>query len=224
MKLKSIILAAVITLGLLVRVVSLESFPAGLNADEAAIGYNAWSLINTGKDEHGASWPLVFRSFDDYKPPIYFYLVLPFVYFLDLTVLAVRLPSAIMGSISIWLVYLLAQRPFCQSHISFLGFSSCCSLLAVIGGSQADLAIYKKHCYFLYSWSHYLHSSDLSDAHQRRPISFYWCFSLLRLWSSVASARVQTNSWGNCLQSTCSQPVSLLWVAVHQKLLVPLLA
>lgn len=116
MKLKSIILAAVITLGLLVRVVSLESFPAGLNADEAAIGYNAWSLINTGKDEHGASWPLVFRSFDDYKPPIYFYLVLPFVYFLDLTVLAVRLPSAIMGTISIWLVYQLAQRLFRKNY------------------------------------------------------------------------------------------------------------
>ncbi len=116
MKLKNIILVAVITLGFLVRIISLESFPAGLNADEAAIGYNAWSLINTGKDEHGARWPLVFRSFDDYKPPIYFYLVLPFVYFLDLTVLAVRLPSAIMGTISIWLVYQLAQRLFKKNY------------------------------------------------------------------------------------------------------------
>lgn len=116
MKLKNIILTTIIALGFLVRVASLESFPAGLNADEAAIGYNAWSLINTGKDEHGASWPLVFRSFDDYKPPIYFYLVLPFVYFLDLTVLAVRLPSAIMGTISIWLFYQLAQRLFKKNY------------------------------------------------------------------------------------------------------------
>lgn len=116
MKIKNIILASVILLGFFVRTVSLSTYPAGLNADEAAIGYNAWSLINTGRDEHGARWPLVFRSFDDYKPPIYFYLVLPFVYFLDLTVLAVRLPSAILGTISIWLVFQLAQRLFRKNY------------------------------------------------------------------------------------------------------------
>ncbi len=116
MKTKNIFLAAIIILGFLARVVLLTRFPAGLNADEAAIGYNAWSLIKTGKDEHGANWPLVFRSFDDYKPPVYFYLVLPFVYFLDLTVLAVRLPSAILGTISIWLVYQLSLKFLKRKH------------------------------------------------------------------------------------------------------------
>lgn len=116
MKFKNNLIYLVILLGFLVRIISLSRYPAGLNADEAAIGYNAWSLINTGKDEHGASWPLVFRSFDDYKPPVYFYLVLPFVYFLDLTVLAVRLPSAILGTLSIWLVYQLSQRLFKKNY------------------------------------------------------------------------------------------------------------
>ena len=102
------LLIILLVLSLLLRVTSLGQFPAGLNADEAAIGYNAWSLIQTGKDEHGTSWPLVFRSFDDYKPPVYFYIVLPFVYFLGLTVEAVRLPSALLGTISVWFVYKLA--------------------------------------------------------------------------------------------------------------------
>jgi len=115
MKIKNILIFTIILLGFLVRVLWLPQFPSGLNADEAAIGYNAWSLINTGRDEHGASWPLVFRSFDDYKPPVYFYLSLPFVYLLDLTVLAVRLPSAILGTISIWLVYQLSRRLFKKS-------------------------------------------------------------------------------------------------------------
>lgn len=105
------------SLGLLLRVVNLTKFPAGINADEAAIGYNAWSLIETGKDEHGNSWPLVFRSFDDYKPAVYFYLVMPFVYLLGLNTLAVRLPSALLGTLSIWFVYKLSQRFFKKSQL-----------------------------------------------------------------------------------------------------------
>ncbi len=94
----------------LLRLVALDKFPAGLNADEAAIGYNAWSLLQTGRDEHSVSWPLVFRSFDDYKPPVYFYLVLPFVKILGLNVWSVRLPSALLGVASVFLVFLLAGK------------------------------------------------------------------------------------------------------------------
>lgn len=116
----NILLIILLLFSLLFRVVNLENFPAGLNADEAAIGYNAWSLIQTGKDEHGVSWPSVFRSFDDYKPAVYFYLVLPFVYFLGLTVEAVRLPSAILGTLSVWFVYQLALLFYKQKKIPSL--------------------------------------------------------------------------------------------------------
>jgi len=80
-----------------------------LNVDEAAIGYNVWSLIQTGKDEHGDSWPLHFKSFGDYKPGGYFYIVLPFVKILGLDEWAVRLPSALMGIATVYLIYLLAK-------------------------------------------------------------------------------------------------------------------
>jgi 4-amino-4-deoxy-L-arabinose transferase-like glycosyltransferase len=102
----------ILLLAATLRLVALDKFPAGLNADEAAIGYNAWSLLETGKDEHSTSWPLVFRSFDDYKPPIYFYLVLPFIKVLGLNIWAVRLPSAILGVASVYLIYLIAQKLF----------------------------------------------------------------------------------------------------------------
>lgn len=99
----------IIIIAATLRIVALNKFPAGLNADEAAIGYNAWSLINTGMDEHGTKWPMVFRSFDDYKPAVYFYLVLPFVKILGLNIWAVRLPSAILGTLSVYLVYLIVK-------------------------------------------------------------------------------------------------------------------
>ena len=109
---KKILLIAILFLAFVLRVPFLDKFPAGLNADEAAIGYNAYSLIKTGLDEHGTSWPTVFRSFDDYKPAVYFYLVLPFVYILGLSVTAVRLPSALLGVISVYFIYLLANQLF----------------------------------------------------------------------------------------------------------------
>ena len=112
MKKNTIVLILILVLATLLRFVALDKFPAGLNADEAAIGYNAWSLLQTGMDEHKASWPLVFQSFDDYKPPVYFYLVLPFIKVLGLSVWAVRLPSAICGTLSVWLIYLLVKELF----------------------------------------------------------------------------------------------------------------
>lgn len=108
MKTRHFILIGIILLAALLRLYALDKFPSGLNADEAAIGYNAYSLLTTGKDEHGESWPIVFKSFGDYKPGGYFYLVLPFVKAIGLNVWAVRLSSAILGILSVGLIYLLA--------------------------------------------------------------------------------------------------------------------
>jgi 4-amino-4-deoxy-L-arabinose transferase-like glycosyltransferase len=105
-----LLIISILILAFVLRLISLDQYPAGINADEAAIGYNAYSLLTTGMDEHGDSWPLVFRSFDDYKPPLYFYLVLPFVHFFGLNVWSVRLPSAILGGLTILLVYLFLNR------------------------------------------------------------------------------------------------------------------
>ncbi len=109
---KNKLLLVILALAFILRVPSLNKFPAGLNADEAAIGYNAYSLLQTGRDEHGTAWPSVFRSFDDYKPAIYFYLVLPIVALLGPTVWAVRLPSALLGVVSVYFIYLLVNQLF----------------------------------------------------------------------------------------------------------------
>ena len=37
----------------------------------------AYSILKTGRDEYGSPFPLLFRSFDDYKAPIPVYLLVP---------------------------------------------------------------------------------------------------------------------------------------------------
>src|SRR3990167_9502182 len=108
---KRIVLLLIILLAGILRFWRLGEYPA-LNADEAAIGYNAYSLIQTGEDEHGNPWPVHFQSFNDYKPGLYFYLVLPFVKFLGLNEWAVRIPGAALGVLTVLVVYLLVLELF----------------------------------------------------------------------------------------------------------------
>jgi len=122
-------LILVLLLAALLRLLFLGEYPAGLNADEAALGYNAYSLIQTGADEHGVSWPLVFRSFDDYKPPLYVYIVLPFVYLFGLTPFVVRLPSALLGIATVYLTYLLVNQLFPKQELAVGGKKLRLSLL-----------------------------------------------------------------------------------------------
>lgn len=82
------------------------SVPSGLNRDEAALGYNAFSLLKTGKDEWGKQWPVVFRSFGDYKLAGYIYATVPSVGLFGLNALAVRLPSLLAGIAMIPLAYI----------------------------------------------------------------------------------------------------------------------
>ncbi len=104
-----LLLILIILLAFVLRFWHLNSYPA-LNADEAAIGYNAYSLIQTGKDEHGNAWPINFQSFNDYKPGLYFYIVMPFVKVLGLNEWAVRIPNAAFGVATVFIVYLLVKE------------------------------------------------------------------------------------------------------------------
>jgi 4-amino-4-deoxy-L-arabinose transferase-like glycosyltransferase len=103
------ILIAILILAAVLRLYKLGAYPA-LNADEAAIGYNAYSLLETGMDEHGNPWPIHFQSFNDYKPGGYFYIAMPFVAVMGLNEWSTRLPGAILGVLTVLGVYLLARE------------------------------------------------------------------------------------------------------------------
>ena len=86
--------------------------PPSPDWDEVALGYDAYSIIHTGRDEFGKFLPVVLRSFDDYKPALYAYLSIPTVALLGLNVFAVRLPSAVSGIMSVLAVFFLIQELF----------------------------------------------------------------------------------------------------------------
>src|SRR3989338_7228573 len=73
-----VVFTGIIILAALLRLLWLGSIPAGIYADEASSGYDAFSLLHTGSDRHGEFLPLLFRSFGDYIPPVYNYSIIPF--------------------------------------------------------------------------------------------------------------------------------------------------
>lgn len=107
-----ILLVLILTLGIFLRFYKLGEIPGSLNWDEVSWGYNAYSILLTGRDEHGSSFPLSFKAFGDYKQPVYVYLSVVPIKFLGLTPEAVRFPSAALGSLSVFLVFLFTRELF----------------------------------------------------------------------------------------------------------------
>lgn len=109
---KNQVLLLIVALAAFLRLWGLGVNPPHLTNDEAALGYNAYSILKTGRDEHGAFLPLVFQSFGDWKPGLYVYLDVPFVAAFGLNEFSVRVVSALCGILSVWLIFLLGTMLF----------------------------------------------------------------------------------------------------------------
>ncbi|HET9946817.1 MAG TPA: glycosyltransferase family 39 protein [Patescibacteria group bacterium] len=121
--------------GLLLRTIGLTRVPAGFFCDEAAIGYNAYTLLHTGADEYGKPFPLFFQSFGDYKDPVQIYTTIPYVALLGLSEVSTRLPSVVWGMLLLIVLYFLGK----QIHSPVAGWGS-----AIAGATMPWLIHYNR--------------------------------------------------------------------------------
>ena len=103
-------LLTILIIASFLRLWGINKVPISLFSDEIDVGYQAYSIIKTGKDYFGNSFPLYFHSYADFRTPLYIYLTVPSVYFFGITALGVRLPASIFGILSIWAMYLLVNQ------------------------------------------------------------------------------------------------------------------
>lgn len=118
MKHKLIIMACLLVY--LFLAFGLNNFPPALNADEAAFGYNAYSIFKTGKDEYGVFLPLRMQSFGDFKLPLYSYLSAPLVGILGLNEFNSRLLAKLVGLGLILLLYQLSLQFFKNKKVALI--------------------------------------------------------------------------------------------------------
>jgi len=100
----------ILVLAFLLRFNRVTTDPPSLNWDEVSIGYNAYSILKTGKDEWGASFPLNFKSYGEYKLPAQIYASIPGIAIFGLNELGVRITPVIYGTLTVLLLYFLAKE------------------------------------------------------------------------------------------------------------------
>lgn len=105
-----ILVLCVLTLLLFVRVYKLDIAPLSAGFDEVSLGYNAYSILQTGKDEYNNKFPLSLRSYNDFKPALYAYAAIPFIKIWGLNDASIRAPSAVAGTLSLLFLFFILRR------------------------------------------------------------------------------------------------------------------
>ena len=112
-KLKNYLLILIIFLAFFLRFYKIDEIPPALYWDETSLGYNAYSILKTARDEHGQFLPITnFAAFGDYKPPGYIYFTVPSIAVFGLNEFAIRFPSAFFGILTVLLAYFLTKKLF----------------------------------------------------------------------------------------------------------------
>jgi 4-amino-4-deoxy-L-arabinose transferase-like glycosyltransferase len=98
-------LLLILIVALFFRVYKITKVPPSLNWDEVSIGYNAYSILKTGKDEWGKTLPLHFESYGEYKLPLQIYASIPAIAIFGLNPFGVRVTPAIYGVLTVLFFY-----------------------------------------------------------------------------------------------------------------------
>jgi len=148
----NIIFLVILAVSAFLRFIFINQNPPSLNWDEVSHGYNAYSIITTGRDEWGVMLPNIFRAYGDYKLPVYIYSTALSVLLFGLNEFAVRLPSAISGVITVIFSYFLVYELFKDKayNVNNKLLASVASLLVAVepwslflsrGAFEANLAL-----------------------------------------------------------------------------------
>jgi 4-amino-4-deoxy-L-arabinose transferase-like glycosyltransferase len=104
------LLFAILILAAFLRIWKIDKVPVSLFGDELDVGYQAYSILKTGKDYSGNRLPLHFQSLAERRTPLYLYSAVPTVAIFGISPLGVRLPAMIFGVLGIYAFYLLVRE------------------------------------------------------------------------------------------------------------------
>lgn len=116
-----ILLGIILLIAIFFRFFRLTSSPPALNWDEVSIGYNAYSILKTGRDEWGKFLPLSFKAFGEHKLPGMIYASIPGIAIFGLNDFGVRATPAIIGVITVYLFYLFIKQLFGSDKYALSG-------------------------------------------------------------------------------------------------------
>ncbi len=106
---KNSLLLLILLVGLILYGYRLGLVPAGVYSDEAVVGYNAYSILMTGRDEYGKLFPVYFKFFGTFTPGLFVYVQALVIRLLGLSVFSIRIISivsmVVIAGLLAWFVY-----------------------------------------------------------------------------------------------------------------------
>ena len=158
-----IILLGILLLGLVIRIYRITALP--MYGDELTMVYDTYSILKTGKDSTGKSFPLTFKMGAG-RPAGYIYASVPFVYLFGPTEWGIRSLSILSSLGIIVLMYFLGKKLFGEKVgfvASFITSISLWDIYLARGGFEAHFAlflallgivsfIYKKYILWAITW------------------------------------------------------------------------
>jgi 4-amino-4-deoxy-L-arabinose transferase-like glycosyltransferase len=111
-------LILIIILAVVLRVCWLGEAPNTFSTDEASDGYDAYSILLTGRDRYGDYLPIILRAFNDARESLYVFLLVPLIKLFGLNEFITRFPAAVAGVLIVPVVYWLAKELFVRQKIA----------------------------------------------------------------------------------------------------------
>ena len=104
------LLLLILILSAFLRLWKISEVPVSLFGDELDVGYQAYSILKTGRDYYGNFMPIHFHSLAEWRTPLYLYSAVPTVAIFGITPVGVRVPAVIFGVLGVFGIYLLVRE------------------------------------------------------------------------------------------------------------------
>lgn len=118
-----ILIFLILLLGIIVRIYNVGEMPNALNVDEASSGYDTFSIMKNGVDRNGNELPVVLYAWGSGQSVLYTLISITFVAILGLNEFSIRIAMAIIGSISLIVIYYLFKNIFENKWISVIALA-----------------------------------------------------------------------------------------------------
>jgi len=164
------ILLLIILVAAGLRLARLDHVPPGIHVDEATNAWNAYTLLKTGKDQHGVSWPILYtQGMGQSHSPSYIYALLPFQALGGMDMWTTRLPAALGGVLTVFLLYVVGTRLFDRATglvaAGILAVNPWHVQMSRFGHEASLSPLLVTACVAAFLWAHL----PLDDDERRRP-------------------------------------------------------
>jgi hypothetical protein len=115
-----LLLGILLLVSAIFRFPGLDHSPPELFGDEIDMGYQAYTLLKTGRDMYGQVMPVYIHSLSEWLVPLWMYSTVPTIALAGLNEWGVRLPVAVFGSLSAVILSLLVYQTSRNKGLSLM--------------------------------------------------------------------------------------------------------